>query len=302
MDKAQKELIKSYYHARNIAVDMEDHSYYRYELNPYALKNGLLKVDALDGVDMVELIVADPTTLDDLEKASNKIYYRLTSMDVSEILQNRPELYDKLSTKFNLNKLTQTSIARILVKQPQLYTKFNLSTLDSGISITELLKSQPRFIYAVDLNHLNGHNIGELLQTYLENNDKESYDKLMEAVNFAELPNNELFRVFFKVPQTMDLFDQEKINEIFREDPIFASEFIVKQPEYFDKIRDIAMQIPKEDMVKLLKKNPFKLLKKFRTRFDELTDEDIEEIAKPHFFKANEIMGYIMTYQTNQNG
>ena len=55
MDKAQKELIKSYYHARGIVVQGRGHSYKTYEYSPYALDNGIINLDALSIADKYEL-------------------------------------------------------------------------------------------------------------------------------------------------------------------------------------------------------------------------------------------------------
>jgi len=298
MDKAQNELLKTYYRARNITIRQDENGdYYKYELNPMAVKSGLVDISILDGVDMSLLIAKDPTTFDVLEENSYNFYFKFTSMDITEILRNQPQLYSRIAERINMNKLTQTSIARILGDQPQLHTKFNLSNLNSQISVLELLKKQPRFIYAVNLEEMNGHSIGELLQEYRDNGDKEAYKKFMEAIKFTELDDHSLFSAFFKVPETMDLFDQAKITRIFASEPDFAGSFIKKNPELFEKIRPQAMQLPKDEMIKLLKSSPKTFFSKFRTRFDELTDEDIDEIVKNRLpSDMNSLRGYIKTY------
>ena len=114
MDKAQKQLIKTYYRKRGISIKEKISTYRSYEINKYSIDNKYVDLDKLGS------------------------YY------IGILLENRPQLIDLF--KNNLGQLNGgNDIARLLIKQPQLidYLIDNLGQLDA-FNISYLLTYQPQ--------------------------------------------------------------------------------------------------------------------------------------------------------------
>jgi hypothetical protein len=98
MDRAQKQLISTYFRKRKMANDNGIGAFYKvYELkNDYVLKNNLI----------------------DFEKENKRIMKLNDSFIISYMLENNPGYLDYFD--FNLNLLDKTELTMLFIKQPQL--------------------------------------------------------------------------------------------------------------------------------------------------------------------------------------
>lgn len=121
MDKAQKELIGTYFRKRDIArkQNVEKYGYKSHEIL-YKLNNDVLDINKLD-----------------LE-------------EITDLLMELPELIDRIKSS-RLNKLDEFSIKDILIAQPQLVNRFDLNKFDDW-NIREILMKRPELIDAQGLN------------------------------------------------------------------------------------------------------------------------------------------------------
>lgn len=185
MDKAQKELIKTYYRKRNIVVKQEDplnpKNHFRpYEYSVIALKNNLINKDNFHYIDMVEAVINNPEIvkyIDNmnifndlavssiLRKQPKLIEYfkdRLDNIDnnnfIIRILMKQPQLMEYFKDRFEDDMLDNSSIENIvelILKQPQLtkYLKYRLHEISDNY-VADILKEHPQLIeYFKDLSH-----------------------------------------------------------------------------------------------------------------------------------------------------
>jgi hypothetical protein len=179
MDKAQKELINTYFRKREIADKQSSLNYELYEII-YAINNNIyIDTSILSELDVINILKNNPQLI---AKFNLK---RMGGYSIGKILRFQPQLVDR----FDLSKLSGEIVGELLIYQPQLIDKFDLqnvsyspfiseaiienpklidnfdlSKLNSG-GIHAILRSQPQLIGKFDLQRLRGWNIGELLMT-----------------------------------------------------------------------------------------------------------------------------------------
>ena len=96
MDKAQKQLIKTYYRKRNIVINRESKHYKKYmlykvyEINKYAMDNNFLdfKLDDIENkLDMINMLRKNPDLFDNFKD----IIKTFDSYDQWDLLKKRPQ-------------------------------------------------------------------------------------------------------------------------------------------------------------------------------------------------------------------
>jgi len=164
MDKSQKELIKTYYRKRGIAVkqNFSQYNFKNYEYSSYALKNNLIDLSNLKDDEIINILVNEPSMIHTLDKDFN-------NLDIAKILNGQPKLIDYFKDK--LSDLEGGQIGFIISRQPQLikYFENDLDKLD-GDRIEFVLRFQPQlFDYFKDyLGKLGPRSIISLLYTHTE--------------------------------------------------------------------------------------------------------------------------------------
>lgn len=127
MDKAQKELNKTYWRARSISAPEggRTYRYTKYELQPEFLRNGYIDIDSLQSYQIVNFLMKNP-------------------QDMKYLIGVKDKLYDNIDTFDPLVEIAERRLVDLLVKRPELAQYFDLQKL-SGADVHKLLRSQPQF-------------------------------------------------------------------------------------------------------------------------------------------------------------
>jgi len=193
MDKAQKQLVDTYFRKRKIAVELTNNEGERLnELKPYEMRCGLISG-----------ILAD---------------YDFTYNSKWELIDKHPELLNK----FDIKSLGRTMMSVLLVSHPEFLDAFKpYFNQFWGEDIARVLKNHPQFINAFDLSKLNNYDIREILRNQPQLNNK---------LNTSRLTSWDVAEILSNKPELADRFDLTKLNggeieSLIRNQPQFADRF-----------------------------------------------------------------------------
>ena len=221
MDKPQKELIKTYYHFRNIVEDQDSYEkgLNKYEIIPYALDNKLIDSKIIQN-NAAPMIKYNPELIK---------YVDIDSISPDEIQSIILEL-PQFANVFDLKKIGfGYHIANILIKHPQLIDQFNLKSL-SPYNIIDILKEQP--------------NLKEkLFSGYVFNSEYESqlpkflklYPEIAKKINFGDISGGWLSAILTENPN-MIKYIKKYLKNI--DDDMDLIHLLQKQPQMKKYFKD----------------------------------------------------------------
>lgn len=199
MDKAQKELIKTYYHARNISVgDNAFQPYYRpYEVSAKTIEMGLVDLEKVDMGDLSVLFINDPEMIKYVDAIPNSVIATvlghrpemidqldtsgLNGLQIKKILERQPSLVDQLDT----NRMNTFHITALLQKHPQLFNKLNWQWLDAD-DIVRILTFQPQLMDDFDYGKFDQKELGRMTSRFLRYGEFDTANKFMDKYMNAE--------------------------------------------------------------------------------------------------------------------
>lgn len=184
MGKVEKELLKTYYHARQAAVNQHGLSPpYREDELLYGIQNDLVDVnDEKVYRHSAKLLWKYPELVDklNLNKLKNK--------DIIQMIQRQPHLIDHEFFKKRAKLLNGIGVAFILSVQDKLINKFNISDFGAK-EIIYLLRFKPHLweYFKNKFNIFDADNMGELLYNKPELIDVYNWDfSKWDDMMFAE--------------------------------------------------------------------------------------------------------------------
>ena len=139
MDKAQKELVKSYFHARNIAVEQDmGYSLEEYEISEFVLDNNLIDKKIFTREFIGSLLYKKPQLL-------KYFIHKISNATVGFLLVHHPKYIEDL--KHKIGDVNKFRVGQILFEHPQLidYFKDRLSELSPN-AVSKILQSHPQLI------------------------------------------------------------------------------------------------------------------------------------------------------------
>lgn len=163
MDKAQKELVKTYFRARMMLenVDSEGFAYTRlenYENIEDFIEMGLVDVTQFKRDHIIKILKDKPQTIKAFKPVLDKIDPQFVGkdkmaryIDFSEVIGAQPELIKY----FDSNKLDWNQITRLIIKHPDLITKFKdqLPAIEYN-GVGQILFNHPELVEYFDLTEV----------------------------------------------------------------------------------------------------------------------------------------------------
>lgn len=150
MDKAQKQLIDTYFRKRSIAVPQNSRLSWMNRELMYMIDNAIpFNLKILAGPGFVMAIKKNPSWM-------NKEYLKyfedkLNVDDVEEILLAQPELMEWFKSFFDTKSVRDSAlIANIIIKYPEYANKFDLKNIGAYNTFVLLMK-MPELVKKVDL-------------------------------------------------------------------------------------------------------------------------------------------------------
>lgn len=243
MDKPQKELMKSYFHNRELISDVSYGMYggnggiQPYELL-YMIKAGIAVDKKIGGHNIAEIIKYNPSLFKDPD--IKPYLSRIEPSSQSNIIQHHPEFLDIFGVENMENDEKGIGyVSSILTKQPQLADRFDLNKLKRSDKL-KILTKQPQFIEYEEFANI------------LPKKETDSLGSVMFRHNFLGYGFN-------------DKEDTEKQHKIFLD-------AIAKYPQFQEFFVDDLKKMRGHDIKYLLNKN-YSLLKYFD--FSNLDDYDM---------------------------
>jgi hypothetical protein len=171
MDKAQKQLVDTYFRKRAMATEQGSGMHFHpYEIN-YELKTGAKDINNLPRKTLVSMLINFPQWFDKVERPNI-----LNDFELGVLLSAQPQLIDKFKPE-RIHVLGDTPIAIILSKQPQLVDRFDLSVLDHK-DIADILSNQPSLYDKLGSNKFDHIDIAKVLEKQPSLADKFNLDLL----------------------------------------------------------------------------------------------------------------------------
>jgi hypothetical protein len=191
MDKAQYNLVKTYWRKRDLArKQSSQYDYSLYELK-YLLDSGRITSEDL---------VVPGKPIDDYEPSYGKVH---------DFLEKYPEYFDKFYTELNLREeLSDFYISELIAKHPEYIDKFDVWDLgrswQGGRYVKTIIDKHPEFINKFNLEHLSAHSLVDIVvdNPKLINN---ILDKLIAGQQ--HLHDDEYVRLLNKFPELSDKFE-----------------------------------------------------------------------------------------------
>jgi hypothetical protein len=182
MDKSQKELIKTYYRKRGIAVG-QGYPYESHELSKESIESGLTKIDkeTLKDQGLRDVIVDKPELIPTIMKYIDFNDSNVFGIgEITKILRDDPKLIKLFVGNSSIGGMYFGDIINVLHKEPQSITYF-LKYIDrtNKLTIAWIIRTFPEFIdyFKNDLTGIDIKNI-ILAQPKLINSFVEYFDKL----------------------------------------------------------------------------------------------------------------------------
>jgi len=150
MDKAQNNLVNTYWRKRKIAKEQSSqYDYSMYELK-YLLDSGRIKS---------EDFIVPGLEIDDYAPSYSKVY---------NFLENYPKYFDKFYTELNLREeLPNTYVSELIAKHPEYIDKFDVWDMgkgwQGGTYIQRIIEKHPELINRFDLDELTVHSLVDIV-------------------------------------------------------------------------------------------------------------------------------------------
>lgn len=206
MDKAQRQLIDTYFRKRAIAAETEDDEYELtvYELI-YLLENNKVGVNDLKDSEISIILIKRPDLFEKI--ASEKNINELKFRHIFEIMIARPELIDrfdfeKINNYHSFHSENGERLVKLLISHPELIDRFP-TNIFSDSTVIELITNQPkfinRFINRFESEKWNVASIIKILRTFPELIDKFKY-------TYTYLSPREIFYFLYYKPELVEKF------------------------------------------------------------------------------------------------
>jgi arsenate reductase-like glutaredoxin family protein len=288
MDKAQKQLVDTYFRKREIAAGESGYGYpdsgegiKSHELF-YMIKNNKLNPQKINsgsfGNQIAALINKDPRLYQD--KDVQPYLNHLNIYNKANILSNHPEFINKPEFGDIINDLKGDSIEVILEKQPELLNRFDLNKLNVS-NIINILAEQPHLVEMPIFE--------KALRTYVKNGDRFDFWRKIDGSSYLSWRNKERGEVLYANQQRKFVNAIVKY-PIYRE--LFAHELkrISNYGEMIDLLRADKTLLPYFDLSKpkdytlrnLLVLLPEVIDKISKEQIDTLDTYDIKQIQQYH--------------------
>jgi hypothetical protein len=229
MDKSQKELIKTYYRKRGIAVTNYHHAYKPYEITSDGVKNGTIKLnnDTLGGknfrnaiLDKSELIPLIAQTVD---------FNNIDRGYIIQILEEKPELFDILGEYLHNYHYFNT-------------IDFHDMMIDNPIFIDKL---KDRF------DDFNNSYIVDLLKKYSDNYD--IIEKIAKySYHFKYFYPNDIYNILMNRPQLHPFFGQyfDKL------DGTLTYHILFKHPQLIEPLKNQLKYLTDDEITNISNEHP----------------------------------------------
>lgn len=191
MDKAQKNLIDTYFRKRKLAQDQDS----RYDYRAYELKH-FLDTGSMKSEDLI--MPGKP--IDDYEPNYSKVF---------EMLYQYPEYFDKLYSELNLREeLSDFYVSELIVEHPEYIDKFDVwnrfKGWRGGTYINKIVTNHPELIDRFNLENLGVNDTVDIVV----NNPKlinRFLDKLISKQQ--SLHSDDYIKLLDKFPQLKNKFE-----------------------------------------------------------------------------------------------
>lgn len=190
MDKAQKQLIDTYFRKRKLATEVgSGMHFYPYELS-YQILSGQKDINQFPRKTAVSILMGHPQWFDKVNKPDT-----FKDNEIGLILMSQPQLFDKFNPQ-RIRALDDGSISLILQKQPQLADRFDLTDM-SHWDAAKLVAEQPQLLNKFSVNNFNGYDINTIL---------EKQPQLVDMFDLNKLQPLEFIQILHAQPQLKDNF------------------------------------------------------------------------------------------------
>ena len=190
MDKAQKQLIDTYFRKRKLATEVgSGMHYYPYELS-YQILSGQKDINQFPRKTIVSILSKYPQWFDKVNKPDT-----FNDFEIGVILSEQPQLFNKFNPA-RLRALDDTAIALILQKQPQSADRFDLTDF-SHWDAAKIVAEQPQLLNKFNIDKFNGYDINTIL---------EKQPQFVDYFDLNKLQPLEFIQILHAQPQLKDKF------------------------------------------------------------------------------------------------
>lgn len=229
MDKAQKELIKTYWHFRKIANDQGGEEIEPWELTPYSLEHVFDPENAvyeMKGETLGRYFEMFPEKAQEHEYVLNT----LPTGKILSLVSRYPEYAKRYDMKDVLTNARKYDVSVFAQKQPELVKDMDLSRIfddeDDFSMVVNILIAEPELEKNFDLTTYapNGWTVKRLL---IKHPQFAKYPNLIEAMD-----NHDLASVLKEKPELVKVLPLDKMSDYEKR------ELVKKRPELFSYFKD----------------------------------------------------------------
>jgi hypothetical protein len=190
MDKAQKQLVDTYFRKRKLATEVgSGMHFYPYELN-YQISSGQKNINDFPRKTVVSILMGHPQWFDNVIKPDT-----FKDNEIGFILSSQPQLFDRFNPA-RIRALDDGNIGLILQKQPQLADRFDLADM-SHWDAAKVVAEQPQLLSKFNVDGFNGYDINTIL---------EKQPQLVDSFDLNKLQPLEFIQILHAQPQLKDKF------------------------------------------------------------------------------------------------
>ena len=166
MNKAQKQLLDTYFRKRKMAIEIGRMDYNRYELVYLMANDKKIDFGKLNAENIVWVLRHYPQKIDEVDLKK----LRKQTPKIKRILVDHPSFYDRLNAELNLTaEFDGRDISMLLIDAPELINKLDTTKLQ-GYALTDVIVYNPGLVPILaergNLDSLIMKNVRDILATH----------------------------------------------------------------------------------------------------------------------------------------